>query len=277
MITRALVALVLAVASLQTAAKRGAAARAAVPAEGSRARWRARIATRGSGPIRSWTPCGIGDGSVVADLGAGGGWFTVRLARRVGPQRPRLRRRHPAADDRVDRPAREARGLRRPGHDGARHRARSEAAATASLDAVLIVDAYHEIEHPVTLLRNLARSLKPDGRIGIVDFTSDGGGPGPGDERARRSAAGDSRRRRPRACGCVSASSSSATSTCSSSSSRVRADAARRDERSRRSSATISSASIAELRAARARRRAAGCSSRWPTRVTRRPSRSAPC
>ena len=28
---------------------------------------------------------GIADGAVVADLGAGGGWFTVRLARRVGP------------------------------------------------------------------------------------------------------------------------------------------------------------------------------------------------
>src|SRR6202142_3707682 len=28
---------------------------------------------------------GIADGSVVADLGAGGGWFTIRLARRVGP------------------------------------------------------------------------------------------------------------------------------------------------------------------------------------------------
>src|SRR5687767_3538581 len=27
----------------------------------------------------------IAEGSVVADLGAGGGWFTVRLARRVGP------------------------------------------------------------------------------------------------------------------------------------------------------------------------------------------------
>ena len=27
----------------------------------------------------------IADGSVVADLGAGGGWFTIRLARRVGP------------------------------------------------------------------------------------------------------------------------------------------------------------------------------------------------
>ena len=29
---------------------------------------------------------GIADGSVVADIGAGSGWFTIRLARRVGPQ-----------------------------------------------------------------------------------------------------------------------------------------------------------------------------------------------
>ena len=28
---------------------------------------------------------GMGDGSVVADLGAGSGWFTIRLAERVGP------------------------------------------------------------------------------------------------------------------------------------------------------------------------------------------------
>src|SRR5690349_215912 len=29
---------------------------------------------------------GIADASVVADIGAGSGWFTLRLARRVGPQ-----------------------------------------------------------------------------------------------------------------------------------------------------------------------------------------------
>ena len=48
-----------------------------------------------------------------------------------------------------------------------------------TLDAALIVDAYHEMEQPVVLLRNLARSLKPTGRVGIVNYTKEGGGPGP--------------------------------------------------------------------------------------------------
>ena len=49
----------------------------------------------------------------------------------------------------------------------------------AGLDAVLIVDAYHEMEDPVSLLGNVARALKPQGRVGVVDFTPGGGGPGP--------------------------------------------------------------------------------------------------
>ena len=44
---------------------------------------------------------------------------------------------------------------------------------------MLIVDAYHEMEQPVALLRNAAKALKPDGRLGIVEFTKAGGGPGP--------------------------------------------------------------------------------------------------
>jgi SAM-dependent methyltransferase len=38
------------------------------------------------------------------------------------------------------------------------------------------------MEDPVALLRNVARSLKPKGRIGIVDFTPGAGGPGPAPE-----------------------------------------------------------------------------------------------
>ena len=120
----------------------------------------------------------IGEGSVVADLGAGGGWFTVRLARRVGPngkvyaqdiQHQMLE----AIKRRVDR-------------ENLQHRVETVLGTSSdpnlpagALDAVLIVDAYHEMEQPVALLRNLSRSLKPTGRIGIVDFTAEGGGPGP--------------------------------------------------------------------------------------------------
>ena len=53
------------------------------------------------------------------------------------------------------------------------------------LDAALISDAFHEMDDPedpkvvVTLLRNVAQSLKPQGRLGIVDWTPGNGGPGP--------------------------------------------------------------------------------------------------
>jgi predicted methyltransferase len=51
------------------------------------------------------------------------------------------------------------------------------------LHAVLMVDAYHEIEEDrVTFLKNAAKSLRPEGRIGVVDFKLEGGGPGPATE-----------------------------------------------------------------------------------------------
>ena len=118
----------------------------------------------------------VGEASFVADLGAGSGWFTIQLAGRVGPnglvlaediQRPMIQ----AIKIRVDRI-----GLKNVttvlGTD-------TDPRLPVPVDAVLIVDAYHEMEQPVELLRNVATKLKPAGRIGIVDFTKDGGGPGP--------------------------------------------------------------------------------------------------
>jgi predicted methyltransferase len=120
----------------------------------------------------------IGDASVVADLGAGGGWFTVRLARRVGPNgRVYAEDIQPQMKEAID---------RRVTREGLRDRVVTRLGTPVdprldphSLDAVLIVDAYHEMEQPVALLRNVAKTLKPDGVIGIVDFKKDGGGPGP--------------------------------------------------------------------------------------------------
>jgi ubiquinone/menaquinone biosynthesis C-methylase UbiE len=120
---------------------------------------------------------GIGDGSAVADLGAGGGWFTIRLARRVGPNgvvyaEDIQRQMITSIQSRIERE--NLKNVRTQlGTSSDPHLPRN------MLDAVVIVDTYHEMEQPVALLRNLAASLKSDGRIGIVDFTKDGGGPGP--------------------------------------------------------------------------------------------------
>ena len=117
----------------------------------------------------------IGEESVVADLGAGGGWFTIRLARRA------LNGRVYAED--IQREMIEAinRRVDREGLKNVRPilGTPSDPALPEPVDAVLIVDAYHEMDDPVVLLRNVAKSLKPNGRLGIVDFTKDGGGPGP--------------------------------------------------------------------------------------------------
>ena len=118
----------------------------------------------------------IADGSAVADVGAGAGWFTVRLARRVGPNG------RVYAED-IQRPMLEAIGYR-VSREGLTNVERVLGTAEdpmlpAGLDAVLIVDVYPAVENPVSWLTDVAAALKPQGRLGIVDFTKEGGGPGP--------------------------------------------------------------------------------------------------
>ena len=127
-------------------------------------------------PDKIMDALGVAEASVVADLGAGSGWFTIRLAVRVGPnglvlaedvQSPMIQ----AIKVRVDRM-----GLK---NVKTVLGTSTDPRFPVPVDAVLIVDAYHEMEQPVVLLRNVAASLKSTGRIGIVQFTKEGGGPGP--------------------------------------------------------------------------------------------------
>jgi len=127
-------------------------------------------------PERIMDVLGVGEASFVADLGAGSGWFTVRLADRVGPNGLVL------AED-IQPPMIQAIKLRvdRMGLKNVRTvlGTMKDPQLPVAVDVVLMVDAYHEMEHPVVLLRNVAKSLKPRGRIGIINFTKEGGGPGP--------------------------------------------------------------------------------------------------
>lgn len=118
----------------------------------------------------------IADGARVADLGAGGGWFTVRLSRRVGPNgRVYAEDIQPQMIESI---------ARRVGREGLANVVTvlgtpDDPKLPTDLDAVLIVSTYPEMTNPVALLRNVAASLKPNGRVGIIDFRLEGGGPGP--------------------------------------------------------------------------------------------------
>jgi SAM-dependent methyltransferase len=120
---------------------------------------------------------GIADGAAVADLGAGGGWFTIRLARRVGPNGVVY-----AEDVQPEMIESITRRVEREGLPNVKPilgAPTNPRLPEAALDAVLIVGVYHEMEDPVALLKNVAAALKPRGRIGIIDFTREGFGPGP--------------------------------------------------------------------------------------------------
>ncbi len=128
---------------------------------------------------------GVAEGSVVAELGAAGGWFTLRLARRVGPNGLVYAEDiQPAMLDAI------SRRMQNENQSNVKTvlGTPSDPRLTVGIDAVLISDAFHEMDDEtdrsviVTLLRNVGRSLKPQGRLGIVDWTPGGGGPGPAAE-----------------------------------------------------------------------------------------------
>jgi ubiquinone/menaquinone biosynthesis C-methylase UbiE len=121
---------------------------------------------------------GIAEGSVVADLGAGSGWFTIRLADRVKPNGKVYAEDVQAQMIEVIKRRVQRENLQRIVETKLGDQIDPQLPPD-SLDAVLIVGTYYEMEQPVVLLRNAARALKKNGKIGIVDFTMDGGGPGP--------------------------------------------------------------------------------------------------
>ena len=119
----------------------------------------------------------VAEGSKVADIGAGAGWFTIQLARRVGPNGLVY------AQD-VQRQMLEA-IRRRVSREGLQNvqavlgTGSNPNLPKAALDAILVVDVYPEVDDRVTFLRNLSLALKPNGRIGVVNYKPGQGGPGP--------------------------------------------------------------------------------------------------
>jgi len=119
-------------------------------------------------PTRAVEALRLRRGMVVADVGAGSGYYTVRLSRAVG------------RDGRVV-----ATDVQPGMLDLIRRKLQREKLTNVSLvqgsvddpnlpaatfDMILMVDVYHELATPQAFVRKLRTALKPDGRLVLIEF-----------------------------------------------------------------------------------------------------------
>ena len=111
---------------------------------------------------------GIRPGMVVADIGAGTGYMSVRLAKRVGPtgkvyandiQPEMLRRLRKNAEKAQLKNIETVLGTEV-----------DPKLPAGQLDLVLLVDVYHEFSEPQKMLRKIRDSLKPSGRLVLLEY-----------------------------------------------------------------------------------------------------------
>jgi SAM-dependent methyltransferase len=110
----------------------------------------------------------IATGATVADVGAGVGYTSLKLARRVGPTgtvyatdiQPEMLRMLVA----------NARAARVANVKAIRSTATDPKLPEGKIDLILMVDVYHECADPAATLQGLRKALKPGGRLVLVEF-----------------------------------------------------------------------------------------------------------
>ena len=114
----------------------------------------------------------IKEGSGVADIGAGSGWFTVRAAQRVGAggtvYAVEINR------DFVKHIEERAAKEKFTNIRGVLGKEDDPLLPAESVDAVLILKTYHEIAQPIRVLTRLRAALRPGARLGIIDRNGSG-------------------------------------------------------------------------------------------------------
>jgi ubiquinone/menaquinone biosynthesis C-methylase UbiE len=112
------------------------------------------------------------DGDVVADVGCGSGWFSRRLARAVAP-----RGKVYAEDIQQGMLDLAGESARKEGLDNVEIVLGTETdprLPEGGVDWVLLVDVYHEFQKPAEMLEAIRRSLKPGGRVALIEYRLEG-------------------------------------------------------------------------------------------------------
>ena len=119
-------------------------------------------------PARALDIIKVEPGSTVADIGAGSGYFTERLSKLVGPrgkvyandiQKGML----DLLQERIDR-------QRLTNITLVLGEPADPKLPPSSIDMALMVDVYHELGDPQTMLANIRKALRPDGRLVLLEY-----------------------------------------------------------------------------------------------------------
>lgn len=117
-------------------------------------------------PVRKIRETGMKAGNSVLDFGCGPGSITVAAARTVGPGGQVFALdKHPQALESVAKKARQKHvdNIKTISSSGRTN------LPDSSMDFVLLFDVFHEIPSPSTVLEEISRILKPDGKLAVND------------------------------------------------------------------------------------------------------------
>jgi FkbM family methyltransferase len=108
--------------------------------------------------------------TIIADIGAGSGYYAFRIAQLVPEGRVLAVDIQPEMLDFLNKEA-----ARKQIQNVQPHRGTIESVQlpASTLDAALMVDSYHEFSHPAEMLRSLHQALKPGGKIYLLEFRAE--------------------------------------------------------------------------------------------------------
>ncbi len=119
-------------------------------------------------PDKALAAIGIAKGSTVADIGAGSGYMTWRMAELVGPAGKVYA--NDIQQKMLDLLKKNVAQRNLTNVETVLGAADDPKLPRGRIDLVLLVDVYHEFSEPQKMLRHIRESLKPDGRLVLLEY-----------------------------------------------------------------------------------------------------------
>jgi SAM-dependent methyltransferase len=107
-------------------------------------------------------------GEVIADLGAGSGYYSFRLAPKVGQKGKILA--VEIQDEMLAELKKRIEKEKIPNVETIKCTEKDPKLPEGSVDLVLMVDVYHELAFPYEVMMAIRKALKPDGRVVLVEY-----------------------------------------------------------------------------------------------------------